>query len=219
MTAVYTLVGRLIPKVFGKAAAGKGGAAGVTAVHEGDDPSRPLLTDPKAVLEAVAVFGETMNKKRTSNVAVTMDQLRAGGWDVDGDGASPKAVQQQTEPALGCVRVGRVGDLVGQGWQAVYVGRTPKWRNQYGLEGSHLGNPAGLDSATDDQARCISCDLCDNDNLHEDDGAGWSWPKPDDEVWSNSGIHRIEQLLTASARKGRQRSSAKRRQARAEPPG
>ena len=90
MTAVYALAASLVSGVFGKAGSGKGGAAVITAVHEDDDPDRPLISDPQRVLKAVAEFSERMNEPRTSSVAATMDLMRAAGWSVDGDGARPQ---------------------------------------------------------------------------------------------------------------------------------
>ena len=90
MTAVYALAASLISGVFGKAGSGKGGAANIASVHEDDDPDKPLISDPQRVLKALAEFSEKMNEPRTSNVAVTMDLMRAAGWRVNGDGARPQ---------------------------------------------------------------------------------------------------------------------------------
>ena len=101
MAAVYSLASSLVSGVFGKAGSGKGGAASIAAVHEEDDPDKPLITDPRRVLDAVAEFSRRMNEPRTSNVAVTIDLMRGAGWHVEGDGAQPQGQADQGQPGAG----------------------------------------------------------------------------------------------------------------------
>ena len=135
MTAVYALAASLISGVFGKAGSGKGGAASITAVHEDDDPSKPLITDPRRVVKAVAEFSERMNEPKTSNVPVTMDLMRAAGWDVAGDGAAPQGQENARRLRPGRVSIGLVSGAAPRAGDEI-IDRTSACGNMFRMGGS-----------------------------------------------------------------------------------